>query len=299
MSVTAFAIVPVPLLSTQGLTPLDHSVYSALASHARPGKPLVWPSRQRIANLVDASIWSVSRSLKRLAEAGWIAVRRTGRANRITVFDAPNAHQMCAEAHIASLYEETIEDSPLPPVGGESGEVVPQDEQADAVERQPDSQQEREQAKTAERQQERDDTEQPQAAQHAPTDRETARRLERVSAAQKVIARLNTVTGSQLPTDAESATVSRVSSVLTHYPESDLIAVIEAKGGEFRHPAALLNPRVVEMVLGEIRAREAATERQREREREMLRRASLPAVNPERAQSAIGAMKRALGRFVG
>jgi DNA-binding MarR family transcriptional regulator len=120
-----FAILPTAILSDDNLTRLDTSIFAALKSHARPNKPLVWPSRTRLARLAHCSLSAVSRSLKRLVLAGWIAITRTGRANRVTVFDAPRAHQMCSESHIASLDEETNEKPPYPPLGDVVVDIEP------------------------------------------------------------------------------------------------------------------------------------------------------------------------------
>lgn len=124
----SFAIVPPSILSAPDLTRLDHDIFTALKSHARPGKPLVWPSRTRLARLARCSLASVSRSLKRLVAAGWIIITRTGRANRVTCFDAPQKHISCAPTVTSTLiYEETTEISPLPPAGGSVSIVIDQD----------------------------------------------------------------------------------------------------------------------------------------------------------------------------
>ena len=121
MSAASFAICPTSILADNSLTRLDVSVFTALKSHARPGKPLVWPSRSRLARLVGCALASVSRSLKRLVAAGWILVTRTGRANRITVFDAPQDHIRC-DARVTStpLYGKREINTPLPPASGGS-----------------------------------------------------------------------------------------------------------------------------------------------------------------------------------
>ncbi len=131
MTFASFAILPTAILSDDGLTRLDTSIFAALKSHARPGKPLVWPSRTRLARLAHCSLSAVSRSLKRLVLAGWIAITRTGRANRVTVFDAPRAHQKTPESHIASLDEETNEKPPYPPLGDGFSEAVAEPEAVD------------------------------------------------------------------------------------------------------------------------------------------------------------------------
>jgi DNA-binding MarR family transcriptional regulator len=115
---TAFAIVSTQILSDSDLTRLDTSIFIALKSHARPGKPLVWPSRTRLARLAHCSLSAVSRSLKRLVLAGWIAITRTGRANRVTVFDTPQGHIRCDAGSTSTLiHEETSEIPPYPPLG--------------------------------------------------------------------------------------------------------------------------------------------------------------------------------------
>jgi len=60
---------------------LDHStvrLYLLLASHARPGRPVAFPSQSRLAGLMNCSTDTIQRSLNQLVKAGWLVKERRG-----------------------------------------------------------------------------------------------------------------------------------------------------------------------------------------------------------------------------
>lgn len=68
--------------------PTEFAILMALESHARvekDGRRVCWPSRKRLAEMVNCSVSTVQRAITRLAEAG--VLKRSRRANRSTVYE--------------------------------------------------------------------------------------------------------------------------------------------------------------------------------------------------------------------
>ena len=266
MSAASFAICPTSILADVNLTRLDVSVFTALKSHARPGKPLVWPSRTRLARLVGCALASVSRSLKRLVAAGWILVTRTGRANRITVFDAPQDHIRC-DARVTStpLYGKREINTPLPPASGGSEIAVTEIPESIPA---------------------------PQLSATVPEEPTPD-----VATAQAIVEHLNATTHSHLPTDPNASIVRRVTRRLKTFAPQDIKAAITHGANVFRIPSAMLKPSILESLISQVKA-----DAERHQARLAKDRAVLESLKPpppteatrEVAISALAAMRRML-----
>lgn len=300
VTVTVFALVPTTVSTDCRLTTAEHRVLGALFSFRSSADDwLVWPSRARIgerSGITNAD--HVSRILGRLKGKGWIRIKR--RRGSSLYHLAPDGRQSRPAHYPADLdlrttpqMEETKGEeikSPLTPQGGRADEAIPTIVQvetwAPAIQgsppQDPGGQPATEAGPPIEGPTTEPSAEKPQGA------------VARTAAAQRVIAHLNTKTDSQLPTAPHSAHVRRAARRLRHHSEAEITQVIDAKAREFRHPAALLKPSLIESVLSDLRkaAEERAKRLQRERECLPIRPVR---VNPQAAQGALSAMRQALG----
>lgn len=284
MIVTPFSLVPVSVLADTRLTLAEHRVLGALFSFRSSADTWhVWPSRQSIAARCGISSPDhVSRILARLKGKGWIDIqRRRGSSLYHLSPDGrpPRPAHPCADVDLrthAQIEETQGEETNLPPDPLSGGEVVSEiltTVEPVIVEIQPDP-----------------------LTNSSPTETAPKSRPERIEAAQRVVGHLNAKTGAQLDTRAHSATVKRAARRLRHHTEQDLVEVIEAKGREFRHPAALLKQSIIEAILSERRQREAADQRRRQREAEQLAQVAVPVnATPAGARAGIAAVRAALG----
>jgi len=282
MSVTAFSLVPTTVLTDTRLSLAEHRLLGALfsfRSHAEDW--LVWPSRKAIAARCGIThVDHVSRVLGRLKAKGWVDIqRRRGSSLYHLSPDGrpPRSDHLCADLDLitpAQIEETQGEETilPPPPHGGEEvacmhvefhPELVGGDGSANHIET---------------------------TANDAPL----APNSEPFQAAQRVVAHLNTRTGSALPTAPTSATVRRVVRRLRHYGEAEIVDVINAKAREFRHPAALFKPTVLEAALSDLRKTAQERTARLLREREAL--PMLPVVSDRAtAHGALSALRRTLG----
>jgi hypothetical protein len=67
-----------PLLIDKNINDGALRLYLILASHARPGRTVVFPGQDRLAGLLDVSPDTVQRRLTVLIEHGWIVSKRRG-----------------------------------------------------------------------------------------------------------------------------------------------------------------------------------------------------------------------------
>lgn len=300
MSVTAFALVPTTVIADSRLTLAEHRVLGALFSFRSSANDWrVWPSRQAIADRCGVtSLDYVSRVLGRLEAKGWVDIRRRRGASLYHLSPdgrPPRPDHPCAGLDLTTpvQMEETQGEetkSPLTPQGGRAEAptttTVRVEASTPAIEVAPPS------ASVGQRASEtREPIEGPTTEPPADTHQGAA---VRTAAAQRLIVHLNAKTGAQLPTTPHSAHVRRAARRLRHHSEAEITQVIDAKAREFRHPAALLKPSLIESVLSDLRKAAQDRVKRLQSERDCLPR--LPArVNPQAAQGALSAIRQALG----
>lgn len=92
-----FGQVPLAIISDSRLTETDKTVYGALAAHRNAKHGKAWPKRSTVAKIVGIHVDSVSRSVSRLVECGYL-VKTDGRGRgRSTVYTFPLANQRDAQ----------------------------------------------------------------------------------------------------------------------------------------------------------------------------------------------------------
>ena len=92
ISTHAFALVEKKILADRSLTPTDKLIYGVIKSHRNRKSGTAWPSRQLISRIADCTENHVTKSTRRLVEAGYLL--KDQRPGRATVFRFPLADQV-------------------------------------------------------------------------------------------------------------------------------------------------------------------------------------------------------------
>ena len=80
---------PTPRVKLELLPLRAQRLWEALSHHDR-GTRIVWPGRSRLAMLLRVTRRTVSRAIRDLVDAGYIIIRRTGRASRYLLACVPS-----------------------------------------------------------------------------------------------------------------------------------------------------------------------------------------------------------------
>ena len=264
MTSASFAIVPNAVFSDSRLSLAEIRVLGALFSFRSSASDwLVWPSRQAIANRVGLNhLDSISRITRRLVDKGYVQIQRRQTSSLYRLLLPGSSPDPTPDGQIRSdtpPSDEEIKDQtkqdPLTPAGGEMDK----------------------------------DQEDQDAITVAQEDQDA------ITVAQAIVTRVNTLTRANLPTHPRSNTVRRVIKSLRLFDQEDITRAIDRKAKEFRFPAALLKPSILEAVIAESKRHDAIQAARIERERATLA-ALKPAkpANPETAKSALDHLRRLL-----
>ena len=278
---TAFAILPTIILQDHALTVAEFRVLGALFSFRRSSSDWrVWPSRESIgARCGITHVDSISRITRRLVKRGYVSItrRQSSSIYHLSIPQDPAQPLLDVRSDLTPgcQMNETKEENtntPLTPASGGSEIAVTKTQLP---------------------------TPTPQLSVNVPQEPVTQlpNPTPTVAAAQELVAHLNAVTGSNLPTDPHASIVRRVTRRLKTFAPQDIKDAITHGANVFRIPAAMLKPSILESLISQAKAEAERHSAKIAQERALIESLKPPPATPESRQvatSALAAMRRML-----